>query len=194
MKVLNVALVALLCMATLMVGGCRKHHFTHDVVTLDPNTYTPQHLTVVEISDPCNFLKDGKVTQDRILKDLDYQVLYFWYNKELGEEGHTDFDSAGLQGYAHSVKFHLIVAEHFEVETSKGSRNVTFAVIGDDIYLATGTCFGNSESVGRRLLRNADRSMDLFTNDTHDHDDNPDPPYFAPGTEPNYAGYLTPLN
>ena len=191
MKVLNVALMAIALFMVATVGGCRKHHFTHDLttVTLDPNTYTPQHLTVVDIDDPCHFLADGKVTQDRILKDLDYQILYVWYNKELGEEGHADFNSVGLQGYAHSVKFHLVVADRFELN----GRFVRYAQIDDDIFLATGTCFGNSESVGRRLLRDADRSMDLFTNDTHDHDDNPDPTYLAPGTEPDYGSYLAPL-
>lgn len=102
-------------------------------------------------------------------------------------------ESIGLQRYAHSVKFHIIVADRFEVETNKGHKHVSFAIVDDDIFIATGLSFLHEDEPGctpKRLFRNADRAMDLFTNDTHDHDDNPDPAYLAPGTEPNYGAYL----
>jgi hypothetical protein len=180
MKVLNVALMAVALCSLMLVGGCRRrNHTTYVPVTIDTNIYTPLHLTVVEIDDSCNLIKNGTVTQDRILKDLDYQVLYVWFKEELGEAGHPDFDSAGLQNYAHSVKFHLIVADRFELN----GRFVHYAQIGDDIFIAT----ERKDHDGRRC-KDADRSMDLFTNDTHEHDDNPHPLGIKPADgEPDYS-------
>jgi hypothetical protein len=178
MKALNLALMVLALFMVATVGGCRKHgHTTFVPVPVDTTIYTPQHLAVVDIQDPDGLLATGTVTQATLLSDLDYQVLYVWYTRELNEAGHPNFDSLGLQTLAHSVRWHLIVSKKFE----DSERHVRFAQIGNDIYLAT----EHLDKIGRRCA-DADSAMDLYTDDTHEGDDNPSPTPLAPGTDPVY--------
>lgn len=136
MKVLNVALVALLCVAALTVSGCRKHHDSNNtlLVEVDHNIYTPLHLTVVEIDDADGCIADGKITQEQLLADLDYVVLTDWVNDVLCNPcyaGRFTYDQ--LVAFAHQVKFRLIVSRTFELNRCQ----LHYAQIGDDIYIAT---------------------------------------------------------
>lgn len=134
MKAFNLLLlVAILCVGVL--GGCRKHHSTVYVpVEIDHNIYTPQHLTVVEISDPDGYLANGSITQDQLLADLDYVVLTDWLTDVQSNPCYAGrFTIDQLVEMAHKVKFRLIVSRTFELNRCQ----LHYAQIEDDIYVAT---------------------------------------------------------
>lgn len=189
MKVLNVLAVVALCLVSLTVGGCRKRHFEHDVTTVyvpDPivvntNITTTGGITIVEVVDPNGALQDPNsgITQDLLNKDLDYQVLYFWYQRELNEK--LDF-----QTFIKSARFHLIVDCNFKVNRD---RNVHYAVIPDgfDIYIAV-----LRKDAQGHYCADADPAMDLLSGDTNEGHDRHPGQDFPVVDAPNYptTGYF----
>jgi hypothetical protein len=188
MKVLNVALVALLCVVSLTVGGCRKHHWSHDTVYVnvpDPivtntNVVTPGGITIVEIVDPNGKLQDPAFNAT-ILADLDYQVLYVWYQRELNE---TNMD---FKTWVKSARFHLVIDCSFKVNQD---RNVHYAVLpaGFDIYLAA-----LRQSSDGHYCADADRAMDLLSGDANEGHDRHSGKDFLLFDAPSYptTGYLS---
>jgi hypothetical protein len=184
MKVL-MALMAVLCLGVLGCDSDRHHTNTVYVDVPDPivtntNVTTPGGLTIVEVVDPNGKLQDPTFNST-VLKDLDYQVLYVWYNRELNETG-IDFKTLAL-----SARFHLIVDCRFKVNHD---RDAHYAVVsaGNDIYLAV-----LRQSSDGHYCADADKAMDLFSGDTNDSHDRRAGVDFPLSTAPAYpsTGYLS---
>lgn len=157
-----------------------------DPIVTNTNVTTPGGITIVEIVDPDGKLQDPTFNAT-ILNDLDYQVLYVWYQRELNETG-LDFNT-----WIKSARFHLVIDTKFKVNKD---RNVHYAVLpaGFDIYLAA-----LRQSSDGHFCADADRAMDLLSGDTnegHDRKAGKDfPLYDASATPPaNYppaSSYFT---
>lgn len=182
MKVLSAMAMAVLCLGVLGCDNDKDHNRVVYVDVPDPivtntNVTTPGGLTIVEVVDPNGKLQDPTFNST-ILKDLDYQVLYVWYQRELNES--IDFNT-----FTKSARFHLIVDTHFKVNRD---RNVHYAVlpIGFDVYLAV-----LRQTSDGHYCADGDRAMDLLSGDVHDGHDRHAGTDFPLATAPAYptSGY-----